>query len=315
VLVASNDVRRGPVDAQGFVQLAFEKGISLLAAAPSSEEAKEGSAALETNAKGHGWLTYEVGVEGLQSGNARVSGIDASIYMDALFRYVAQEVPKQIAQKPTIYLPNRPAADQTLMGFGAVVLDPNSGALFQGGGNSTPALVGDSAAQHSLGDLTILKKDQNPTLVTSVSFEGNQLVVTLARTSRVDQIRWGSTEPVVKTLPLDWKQLSLNPQADVVELGSNGQYLGVDTAKLTTHSLPVDWNDEARILVRSGTPIGVVQSQAIASGGSLQTWDISRSQLLWSKPSTYLGSSAISADGKLLALNVGREIQLLQSDN
>jgi WD40 repeat protein/uncharacterized caspase-like protein len=315
VLVASNDVRRGPVNAQGFAQLAFEKGISLLAAAPSSEEAKEGSAALESKTEGHGWLTYELGVEGLQSGNARVSGIDASIYIDAMFRYAAQEVPKHIAQKPTIYVPNRPAADQTLIGFGAVVLDPNSRALFQGGGNSTAAPAGNSAAQHSLGDLTLQDKDQKPAMVTSVSFEGNQLVVTLARTSRIDQTRWGSSAPVVKTLSLDWKQLNLNPLADVVEVGNDGQYLGVDTTKLTTYPLPAGWKDEARILIRNGTPIGVVQSEASASGGSLQSWDISKNQLLWSKPSAYLGSSAISADGKLLALNVGRDIQLLQSDS
>jgi uncharacterized caspase-like protein len=247
VLVASNDVRRGPVDAQGFAQLAFEKGISLLAAAPSSAEAKEGSAAQESNAKGHGWLTYELGVEGLEGGNARVSDVDASIYMDALFRYAAEEVPKHIAQKPTIYLPNRPVAERTLIGFGAVILDPNSGGLFQGGSNSTPAPAGGAAARQSLGDLTLQNKDQSPALVSSVSFEGNQLLATLARTSRIDQTRWGGAALVVKTLPLDWKQLSFNSKSDLVELGNNGQYLGIDTVKLTTYPLPADWKDEARI--------------------------------------------------------------------
>jgi len=315
VLVASNDVRRGPVDAQGFAQLAFEKGISLLAAAPNSAEAKEGSAAQESNAKGHGWLTYELGVEGLQGGNARVSDVDASIYMDALFRYAAQEVPKHIAQKPTLYLPNRPVAERTLIGLGAVILDPNSGGLFQAGGNSPSAPAGGAATRQSLGDLTLQNKDQSPALVTSVSFEGNQLLAILARTSRIDQTRWGRPAPELKTLSLDWKQLSFNSKSDLVELGNNGQYLGIDTAKLTTYPLPAPWKDEVRILVRNGTPIGIVQSQAGASGGLLQTWDISKNQLLWSKPSTYLGSSAISTDGKLLALNVGREIQLLQSDD
>jgi WD40 repeat protein/uncharacterized caspase-like protein len=309
VLLASTDVRRGPVDAQGFAQLAFEKGISLLAAAPSAKEAEEGSDL------GHGWLTYELAFEGLQNGNARVSNIDGSIYMDSLFQYAAQEVPKHVAQQPTVYLPDRPVADRTLVGFGAVVLAPNAGAISQVEGKSPAASPADLPARHSLGELTLQNKDQKPALITSASFEGNQLLVTLARTSAIEQTRWGSSEPAHKTLSLDWKQLYLNSQANVVALESNGQYVGVDTAKLTTYPLPQAWKDEARIVVRSGTQIGLVQSPANSSGGSLQTWDISKNQLIWSKPNANLGSSAISADGKLLALNVGREIQLVQSEN
>jgi WD40 repeat protein/uncharacterized caspase-like protein len=314
VLLASTDTRRGPVDAQGFAQLAFEKGISLLAATPSGKEATE-AAAFESKNNGHGWLPYELGLEGLQNGDARISDIDASIYMDALLRYAAQEVPKHIAQEPTVYLPNRPAADQALVGLGAVVLDPATGKLFQNAGNATLAAAGDATTQFALGELTLQTKNQKPAFVTAVSLEGNQLVVSLARTSRIDKTQWGGSTPVVETLPLASKLLILNPQTDLVELGNDGQYSGVDATKLTTYPLPAGWKDEASIVVRSGILVGVVQSQATASGGSLQAWDISKNQLLRSKPSTYLGWSAISNDGKLLALNVRSEIQLVQSDN
>lgn len=315
VLLASTDVRRGPVDAQGFAQLAFEKGISLLAAAPSSQEAKQGSEALESKERGHGWLTYELGFEGLQNGNARVSDIDGSIYMDALFRYAAQEVPKHIAQKPTVYLPNRPETERTLLGWGAVVLSPNTGKIFQSDGDSAVNRSGNLADRHSLGELTLQNKDQNPALATSVSFEGNQLLVTIARTFGIEQTRWGSGEASHKTLPLGWKQLYLNPQADVIALDNKGQYVGVDTGKMESYPLPEGWKAEDRIVVRQGTSLGVVQSSAKSPDASLQAWDILKNHLMWSRPSTYLGSSAISGDGKLLALNMGREIQLVESEN
>lgn len=308
LLLASTDVRRGPVDAQGFAQLAFEKGISLLAAAPSANEALEGSKI------GHGWLTYELGFEGLQNGKARVSDIDADIYLDALFRYAAQEVPKNIVQQPTVYLPASQEVQRTLLGFGAVSPDSGPGGPLLGN-NPPPNPTTSGLNQPSLGELTLQNKEQHPALITSVSVVKNQLIATLAVASRVDQTQWGNGDPARKTITLNSTGLYPNSQPDLVAQESNGQYLGVDPVTLTTYSLPEAWKSEASVLIRKAAAIGVVQSQLNSSDVSLQVWDISKNQLLWKKANDSLGSSAISVDGKLLALNLRREVLLAESEN
>ncbi|MGD0940085.1 MAG: caspase family protein [Terracidiphilus sp.] len=306
LLLTSTDVRRGPVDAHGFAQLAFEKGIALLAATPNASEAQEGARI------GHGWLTYDLGFEGLQNGKARVSDIDGDIYLDALFRYAAEEVPKHIAQQPIIYLPKSQNPERALLGFGAVKLSPGAGRTLPGD-SPPPNPLGDHD-RPSLGELTVDGKEQPPALITFLSFEGNQLVATLAEASRIDQTRWSDGDPTRKTLALNWSKFYLNSQPDIVAQERNGQYVGIDLATLTTYALPEAWKSEANVAVRKASSIGVVQSQANSSNASLQVWDISKNRLLWSKENSYLGSIAISADGKLLALNTGREVLLVESD-
>jgi WD40 repeat protein/uncharacterized caspase-like protein len=308
LLLASTDKRRGPVDAHGFAQLAFEKGISLLAAAPSTKEAQEVSSI------GHGWLTYALGFEGLENGKARVSEVDEDIYLDDLLRYAAGEVPSLIVQHPLLYVRTAPGIAKTLVGMGAVTLQPETGGLLQ---NLEPmaAQTGTQSSKHSTGVLSYLIKDQNPALITSISFNEGQLFVSLAENSRIDLTRWDAGGAVRKTLALNWKRLYLNDQADIAALQGDGQLLAVDPTKLNTYPLPGGWKTAEHIVMRKSSGIAVTQLPGDASGGSLQGWDIAKDKPLWNKSNSNLTSGSISADGKMLALNFGREVALMQTDS
>lgn len=86
-LLENEERRRGPLNAKGLAQLAYEKGMYVLAAAQSYQ------AALETSRYGHGLLTYALMTESLPGGadNRPPDGhVTAGEWLD----YAAQRVPQ-----------------------------------------------------------------------------------------------------------------------------------------------------------------------------------------------------------------------------
>ncbi|MDX2150659.1 MAG: OmpH family outer membrane protein [Bryobacteraceae bacterium] len=88
----SEEARRGPMNSKGLAQLAYEKGIHVLAAAQAYQ------AAIETEKLGHGYLTYALVEEGLNSAGADVKPADGEITGVEWFEHAARRVPQLQAQ-------------------------------------------------------------------------------------------------------------------------------------------------------------------------------------------------------------------------
>jgi WD40 repeat protein len=83
----SDEERRGPLNARGLVQLAYEKGIFLLAASQPYQQA------VETSRYGHGLLTRGAIVEGLGQAAADVSPHNGEITAAEFLAYAQRRVP------------------------------------------------------------------------------------------------------------------------------------------------------------------------------------------------------------------------------
>jgi hypothetical protein len=96
----------GPMNATGLAQLAYEKGLYILAASKESEPA------LETNdlGSGHGFLTYALVDEGLKAGGAAQNGV---VELRPWFVYASRRVPEmQASQRDRRgIIPDQPASD------------------------------------------------------------------------------------------------------------------------------------------------------------------------------------------------------------
>jgi WD40 repeat protein len=84
----SDDPRQGPMNSQGLAQLAYEKGMYILAAAQGDEAAKE------LSQFGHGLLTYALVEEGLRQAKADDNPKDGKILIREWLDYATQRVPK-----------------------------------------------------------------------------------------------------------------------------------------------------------------------------------------------------------------------------
>jgi WD40 repeat protein/uncharacterized caspase-like protein len=82
------DPRQGPMNSQGLAQLAYEKGMYILAAAQADE------AALELSQYGHGLLTYALVEEGLKQGKADDDPKDGQILLREWLDYTTTRVPQ-----------------------------------------------------------------------------------------------------------------------------------------------------------------------------------------------------------------------------
>lgn len=80
-------LQAGPLGSRGFGQLANDKRIRVLAATGASD------AALESDALGHGLLTYALGVEGLGEGRADRAPRNGENTLSKWLRYGATRVP------------------------------------------------------------------------------------------------------------------------------------------------------------------------------------------------------------------------------
>ncbi|HZE70161.1 MAG TPA: caspase family protein [Pyrinomonadaceae bacterium] len=84
----SEETRRGPMNSRGLAQLAYEKGMYILTAAQSLQEAK----ADKKIAKGHGYLTYALVEEGLKTKAA--ADRDGNVLLREWVDYAVQRVPR-----------------------------------------------------------------------------------------------------------------------------------------------------------------------------------------------------------------------------
>lgn len=87
-IAADAAVRVGPFNSRGLVQLAYEKGIYILAASQSR------NAALEVSSQNHGLLTYALVVDGLGSRSADFSPANGEIVDDEWLRFPLRSVPE-----------------------------------------------------------------------------------------------------------------------------------------------------------------------------------------------------------------------------
>jgi hypothetical protein len=84
----SDDDRRGPMNSRGLAQLAWEKGISILAASQAYQ------AALESAQFGHGYLTFALTQEAFQTPVADTSPADGMLTETEWLEYAARRVPQ-----------------------------------------------------------------------------------------------------------------------------------------------------------------------------------------------------------------------------
>jgi hypothetical protein len=84
----AEEKRRGPMNSKGLAQLAYEKGLYVLAAAQSYQ------AALETSQLGHGYLTFSLIEEGLKKGLADGTPRDGDVSVREWFDYATARVPE-----------------------------------------------------------------------------------------------------------------------------------------------------------------------------------------------------------------------------
>jgi WD40 repeat protein/uncharacterized caspase-like protein len=84
----SEEKRRGPMNAKGLAQLAYEKGMYILTAAQSYQ------VALERRQLGHGYLTYALVEEGLKTQVADTAPKDGQITLKEWLDYAVERVPQ-----------------------------------------------------------------------------------------------------------------------------------------------------------------------------------------------------------------------------
>ena len=84
----SEDKRFGPMNAKGFAQLAYEKGIAVLTAAQAFQGAHE------SGQFGHGLLTYALVEEGLKTTAADIAPKDGKVSLLEWLEYAAKRVPE-----------------------------------------------------------------------------------------------------------------------------------------------------------------------------------------------------------------------------
>lgn len=89
----AEETRRGPMNAKGLAQLAYEKGLNILTASQSYQVAKENSAL------GHGYLTYALIEDGLRKMSADRRPRDGQVVLREWFDFASTAVPQMQAAK------------------------------------------------------------------------------------------------------------------------------------------------------------------------------------------------------------------------
>ncbi|HJZ10793.1 MAG TPA: caspase family protein, partial [Acidobacteriota bacterium] len=92
-LLEAEEKRRGPMNSRGLAQLAYEKGMYILAASQGYQ------AALEASKLGHGYLTYSLVEEGIKSFSADNLPKDGTVLVREWFDYAAGRVPQMQMEK------------------------------------------------------------------------------------------------------------------------------------------------------------------------------------------------------------------------
>src|SRR5207247_1904211 len=84
----AEEKRRGPMNAKGLAQLAYEKGMYILTAAQSYQ------VALEQRRLSHGYLTYALVEEGLKTKAADTNPMDGQVVLQEWLDYAVARVPQ-----------------------------------------------------------------------------------------------------------------------------------------------------------------------------------------------------------------------------
>jgi uncharacterized caspase-like protein len=84
----AEEKRRGPMNSKGLAQLAYEKGMYIMAAAQNYQ------VALEPKELGHGYLTYALVEKGLKGGDADVTPKDGQVLVKEWLDYATEQVPR-----------------------------------------------------------------------------------------------------------------------------------------------------------------------------------------------------------------------------
>lgn len=90
--VEANSFKPGPMDSRGLGQLAYDKGMRILAASQSDD------VAVESSKIGDGLLTYALVHDGLAAGQADSDPCDGRITLGKLFKYAVARVPSLYAE-------------------------------------------------------------------------------------------------------------------------------------------------------------------------------------------------------------------------
>jgi len=93
--IGSAHERQGPMNSRGLAQLAYEKGMSILAASQAYQ------AALESTKLGHGYLTFALVEEALATDVADRRPADGAVTLDEWFDYAVRRVPALQAEAMT----------------------------------------------------------------------------------------------------------------------------------------------------------------------------------------------------------------------
>jgi uncharacterized caspase-like protein/WD40 repeat protein len=91
-LLGPDGGRFGPMNSRGLAQLAYEKGMSILAASQAYQ------AALESARLGHGYLTFALVEEGLKSDVADRTPTDGAVTIEEWFEHAVRRVPELQSQ-------------------------------------------------------------------------------------------------------------------------------------------------------------------------------------------------------------------------
>jgi WD40 repeat protein/uncharacterized caspase-like protein len=92
-VLESEEKRRGPMNSKGLAQLAYEKGMYILAAAQSYQAAREASRL------GHGFLTYALVEEGLKTKAADRDPKDGQVLLREWLDFATERVPEMQQQE------------------------------------------------------------------------------------------------------------------------------------------------------------------------------------------------------------------------
>src|SRR3989442_11314232 len=117
----AEEKRGGPMNSKGLAQLAYEKGMYILAAAQSYQ------AAQEAEKLGHGFLTYALVEDGLKGGTADREPKDGRIELREWLNYATDQVPR-MQEENTL---------EALRGRGRFINFVGDGTAPQGPGNSS----------------------------------------------------------------------------------------------------------------------------------------------------------------------------------
>ena len=130
----SEEKRRGPMNSRGLAQLAYEKGMYILAAAQSYQAAREFSTL------GHGLLTYTLIEKGLKQFAADINPKDNEITAEEWIDYATQHAGREVEAAKAQY--SKKKGGEEIDGGGATVTGQSPRAYYRRERIGDPWMIG-----------------------------------------------------------------------------------------------------------------------------------------------------------------------------